>query len=398
MTGSLQPVRLSAGGMSDGVSSGGDLRGDLRKKSNSCDFPGMDPFPVPWEGMDKQHTPQIRQSQQTQTSQVSTLRSRFKYVPLSVVFLALVTPLVFDKVTASKPPTVPTPNGVDWSGASETVRKELKGAAGDAAKAESKVQQDYEHQLESVRETNRKEIASGVESAVGHLVQVGEIGWLISDFAQDKVLGGTRATDRIKGASKDYTVSFENSAIRMAGLVDRTYQELESVNNRYAISVGEIVTRGSSSLPHGRSERLEELRKSIPRKIVIDVGATTVALAFEAIYVQATKKSLQGVVGWLATKLEPQIAKAAVGVGAAVVDGPLPIGDIVTVGLAIWTAYDVVSLPGEIRGNVQEAFQSEGDQHLSNLEKQANAAVKKFAESSQKSRASIHEHLVIHLQ
>jgi hypothetical protein len=229
-------------------------------------------------------------------------------------------------------------------------------------------------------------------------VQADQIGWLVADYAQDKVLGGDRAKSRVDECSSAFTKSLKDSAVRTTGLVDGLQQELAAVNNRYAMTVGEIIDQQGPSLPTANFEHLAKLRQQVPFRVSIQVGTAAVATTFEIATARATKEAVVKVTQWLARKLAPQIAKASVGVGAAVVDGPLPIGDILTVCLAAWTVYDVATMPGQIRDEVLEQFRNVESEHSQMLDTQVKSSVEELSKKSNKARETLHNELLAALK
>jgi hypothetical protein len=287
---------------------------------------------------------------------------------------------------------------VDWNQRLSQIQADLRKANSGAAQEEAQVWQDFGKRLDEVQKQNRKETSNGVDSAVSSLVQADQIGWLVADYAQDKVLGGDRAKSRVDECSSAFTKSLKDSAVRTTGLVDGLQQELAAVNNRYAMTVGEIIDQQGPSLPTANFEHLAKLRQQVPFRVSIQVGTAAVATTFEIATARATKEAVVKVTQWLARKLAPQIAKASVGVGAAVVDGPLPIGDILTVCLAAWTVYDVATMPGQIRDEVLEQFRNVESEHSQMLDTQVKSSVEELSKKSNKARETLHNELLAALK
>jgi len=169
-------------------------------------------------------------------------------------------------------------SGVDWRQSSAQVRKSLEQAKSEAAKAEKQLWSDFAKQMEAAMKQNKRETDAGVNAAVDTLVQTGEIGWLIADYAQDKVLGGDRAMRRIGACSGTFTQSLKNSSVRVHGLIDGLQQDLTGVNNRYAIAVGEVIEQKGASLPRSNFEHLMRMQKNVPFDVSLEVGGASAAV------------------------------------------------------------------------------------------------------------------------
>jgi hypothetical protein len=315
-----------------------------------------------------------------------------------LIFGALAAPWIAKNLTGSRSDGNESGgSGVDWRQSSAQVRKSLEQAKSEAGQAEKRLWTEFARQMEEAKKQNQRDTDAGVDAAVNTLVQTGEIGWLIADYAQDKVLGGDRATRRIEAGSGSFTHSLRNSSIRVSGLIDGLQQDLTAVNNRYAIAVGEVIEQKGANLPRSNFEHLMRVRENVPFKVALETGGAGAAVTFEIITIRTTKKAVVEVCRFLAQKLAPQITKAAVGVGAAAVDGPLPIGDVLTVGLAAWTIYDVASLPGAIREDVRKEFKHAASEHHRLLDDQAGDAVAELAKRSIQSREEMHKKLMAEL-
>ncbi len=318
-----------------------------------------------------------------------------KFIPLLLIFAALTAPWIGKKLTSARNDGRGSgASGVDWQQSSAQVRKSLEQTKSEAAQAEKQLWSEFAKQMEAAKKQNQRDTDAGVDATVNTLVQTGEIGWLIADYAQDKVLGGDRAPRRIEACSGSFTQSLKNSSVRVSGLIDGLQQDLTAVNNRYAIAVGEVIEQKGANLPRSNFEHLMRVRKNVPFDVALEAGGAGAAVTFELITISTTKKAIVEVCGFLAQKLAPQIAKAAVGTGAAAVDGPLPFGDILTVVMAAWTIYDVASLPGAIREDVRKEFEHAASEHHRLLDEQAGDAVAELAKRSRSSREKMHEQLL----
>ena len=329
---------------------------------------------------------------------VTTAKAHSKWwriLPLALVAAVLLSPWLTKHLpSVTKTSTASGGWVVDWNQRLSQIQADLKKANSGAAQEEAKVWQDFGKRLEEVQKQNHKETSNGVDSAVSTLVQADQIGWLVADYAQDKVLGGDRAKSRVDNCSSPFTRSLKDSAVRTSGLVDGLQQELAAVNNRYAMAVGEIIDQQGPSLPKANFGHLEKLRQQVPFNASIQIGSAAAAVTIEVATARATKEAVVKVTQWLARKLAPQIAKAAVGVGVA----EIPFVDILTVGLAAWTVYDVATMPGQIRDDVRSEFRNAESEHHQMLDAQVKSAVEQLSKESGKARETLHNELLASLK
>lgn len=337
------------------------------------------------------------ESSSTAVPPVKPRGKRWRMLPLVLIAAVLLSPWL-TKHLPSGTKTAPGGWVVDWNQRPSQIQADLMKANSGAAQEVAIVWQDFGRRLEGIQKQNHKETSNGVDSAVNSLVQADQIGWLIAEYAQDQVLGGDRAQARVDNCSSEFTRALKNSSARTCGLVAGLQQELAAVNNRYARAVGEIIDQQGPSLPRARFAHLAELRQQVPFRVTIQVDTAAVATTFEVATARTTKAAVVKVTQWLALKLAPQIAKAGVGASAAVVDGPLPFGDIVTVGLAAWTVYDVATLPGQIRSEVMEQFQNVESAHHKMLDTQVKASMEELSKKSGKAREMLHNELLASLK
>lgn len=300
----------------------------------------------------------------------------------AIIFAVLITGAV--KVMTGGFGGIPALPGVGR--ALDDVRQQLGSLNDEAARQEKQVWDDFAHRLQTLAAQNRAACEAGVGSAVNSLVRHDQIGWLVADFAKDKVFGGHRASARVESCATGLTEPMKSSAVRTVELLDALALELTAVNNRYALRVGEVIESHQAELPKADMEHLAALPHGVAQKVSTQVGAAALAVTFEGLTIGATREAAANLLALLASKLSPQISKAVIGVAAAAADGPLPFGDILTVGLGLWTIWDVVSLPGQLRDDVSGHFHNAVDKHLAALDAQVQLTVEQLAKQPREAR------------
>ena len=284
------------------------------------------------------------------------------------------------------------------SPAVDDIKKQLGFLNDQAARQEKQELDDFDQRLKALAAQNRALCDAGIASAVNTLVRHDQIGWLIADFAQDKVLGGHRSSDRVGSCTTGLTEPMKNSTARTVELLDTLALKLTAVNNRYALSVGEVIESHHAELPKADFEHLAALPHGVAQKVSTQVATVAVAVALEGLTIRATQEVAANLLKLLASKLGPQITKAVTGVAAAAADGPLPIGDILTVGFALLVVWDVISLPDNIRSSVRGHFEDAVNKHLATLGAQVKRTIEELAKQRREARDELSRQVQASLQ
>jgi len=324
---------------------------------------------------------------QMTTSAATTAPNHWgKHGTLVVITLALLAPVVTDLYSKwQKKPAPADTTHLDYTQGVQKIRAELANLNTEAANAEKQVWDSFAHRQAAIENQNRTEIAKGIDAAVHNLVQVNQVGWLINDFAQDKAFGGGRAANRVAICSSQFSQAMKNSAVRTQEALTLLDQELTAVNNRFATKAGEVILKEKTKLPPPNFAQIVALEQKIPLIVSAHVVGVAVAGTFETLTATATTVASRRVLAFLAAKMAPQIAKAALGTSLAAI----PVVDIITVGLAAWTVWDVVRLPGQIREEVRHQFDEAAKTQLSALNSSLDNRTKELLTQSQASRKNL---------
>lgn len=329
---------------------------------------------------------------------VSSTPSARKYlwgVVLTFIALALSASYLLDDWLDSKTATPAAGKpAVDLRQTIDAIKAGLQKIDDETSAAELRLWEAFGTDMEKAREQGRTACRSGVNKAVSQLVQTDQIGWLIADFAQDKVLGGSRATSRVQQSSTALVTAMQSTTTRSADLVSALEQRINALHNEHAARMGGVIQSYEGRLPAGNIKAMAGTFERVPLRVSVHTGGVSFGAALEVWYVKSTQESLRKVMAFLARRLSPQIARAATGVGAVVVDGPLPVGDILAVGLAAWTAYEVFHLPDAIRETVRGEYQAAADAHLSILDAEVKSALEKLMQQAREQRQQLRAELL----
>lgn len=193
-------------------------------------------------------------------------------------------------------------------------------------------------------------------------------------MAYDKVKGTTRTEDAISPIVKEKIVDEIEKAVAVYARWTADFQK-ELATEEAALAADLAVK--SKSFESAVSVLSEENAKSVSLAVdafsrevqdhAYKAAEATVGLVLETVMIKTSYAAIKNVVVRLAgVALSSAVKRAgtslAAGGAAAVVDGPLPIGDIIgaalTVGGLSWTAYDIYvvtkTMPDEMNAKIQE--------------------------------------------
>ena len=334
----------------------------------------------------------------TTVSAPPSARRYLRAVILTLIALALSSSYLMDGWLDSKTATPAAGKpAVDLRQTIDAIKADLEKIDDETAAGELLLWEAFGTDMEKAREQNRSACRAGVHKVVNQLVQVDQIGWLIADFAQDKVLGGSRATTRVQQSSSDLVTAMQSATTRTADLVSALEQRIDALHNEHAARMGGVIQSYEGRLPAGDLKAMAGTFERVPQRVSVHAGGVAFGAVLEVWFVKSTQESLRKVMAFLTRRLGPQIARAATGVGAVVVDGPLPVGDIIAVGLAAWTAYEVFNLPDSIRETVRGEYRAAADAHLSALDAEVKSALEKLMQQAREQRQQLHAELLAQL-
>ena len=169
---------------------------------------------------------------------------------------------------------------------------------------------------------------------------------VVKDGAMDKVRGGDRLQRRFNAAldasfirpcaraGEGLIADYETFAAKLAAEDAAFREELSAAHGK----LPEVVR---VEFPAGvLHERMAQTYRSL-RGMPLKAGLVAAETAIELATIRTTVAAARSLALRFGAKA---IGKSAVSIGAPVVDGPLPIGDVVAVGCAAWTAYDIRKL------------------------------------------------------
>lgn len=222
---------------------------------------------------------------------------------------------------------------------------------------------DFSNRVEEVAKVEFAKVRSGVPALTEKFGTLARCTDLFKDAVADRIKGGDRVGERIRrDLEEDYYRGLYGARDKVVACLEDLVLDLDSAGKTYRLSVESELA--SERLPgdarYGKflvecSERIDAKKTEL--ETAQNIAAVSVAI--EAMLIRQTVSTVTKTIGKTAAR---QAATMAAGVGAAVVDGPLPVGDVIAVvsvvGCTAWTGYDVWNatkvLPGELRRTLTE--------------------------------------------
>lgn len=187
---------------------------------------------------------------------------------------------------------------------------------------------------------------------------------MVKDLALDTTKGGNRLENRIETVIE---VPFVRPLVRARESVladcDAFAAQLEAEARAYHEEIG----RAKARLPRNLRVRADaaglgkliERDKAVMHRYVHKAVETTIAVSLEAAFARSTVAAIREIVLIVGKKA---VAKGTVTVALPFVDGPIPIGDLLAVGGAAWTAWDVHHLARVLPGKIETQLRATVDQ------------------------------------
>lgn len=207
-------------------------------------------------------------------------------------------------------------------------------------------------------------VRSGIPGVVGQFGTFGRCKDLFKTIVVDKLKGGNETGNSIR---RDLEADFYRGLYTARDSVHECLQgflrSADVAKDAFRISLeeelGEVELPGDDAYKAilAECENRIEQKKSNLKTAQIDAA---ISVAFEAVCIRQTVATVARILGKAAAR---QAGTMAAGAGAVVVDGPLPVGDIIggvaVLGCTAWSAWDVYQatkvLPRELRATLESA-------------------------------------------
>lgn len=230
-------------------------------------------------------------------------------------------------------------------------------------------------------------VRSGIPGVVAKFGTFSRCKDLFKMIVGDKIKGGDRTGASIKSdLEADFYRGLYEARDRVHECLGIFLRNAES--EREAFKVGLEAELDSVALPGDDAYKalLEECGERIEQKkdaLKLEQIGTGIALALEAVCIRQTVAAVSKIIGKTAAR---QAGTMVAGAGAAVADGPLPIGDAIAgvaiVGCTAWSIWDVYKatniLPKELHSTLETATRDCERQTLDGVKKAGEAIYRAY--------------------
>lgn len=189
-------------------------------------------------------------------------------------------------------------------------------------------------------------------------------GKMVKDIALDKAKGGDRFERRIEGLLE---IPFVRPLSRARESIFADCETFASKLAAESRAYREEIGRAQAGLPEKLRLRVNDAGfqalvdrdKAMMRKLGRKAVENAACVAFEAAFAKSTYAAARELVLILGGKA---VAKGGLTVALPFVDGPIPVGDILAVGGAAWTAWDVHKLARVLPDAIENQLRATVDQ------------------------------------
>lgn len=231
---------------------------------------------------------------------------------------------------------------------------------------------------------------AAIPSIRSHFSSFGEMSGVVKDGALDKAFGGDRLQDRFNAALDK---PFIQPCARASESLIADYETFAAEMDAESAAFREELAAAQWELP-------EAIRAEFPTKTLqasmeqtygalhwmpIKAGLVAAETAIEAATIRSTVAAARRLALGYGAKA---IGKGAATAAAPAADGPLPIGDIIAVGLAAWTVYDIYDLMNVLPREIEKSLVATVDSlQAQTIEAVSDAARQTFDAYAQAARS-----------
>lgn len=203
---------------------------------------------------------------------------------------------------------------------------------------------------------------------------------LIAYLAKDQVTGSISGSDYL---NELFESSLDNKMDIFVEKINenmKSYQdEMQQVSQNYAYNICSNLP--SVSYLHFDKNQIFDTPdfKIALANLGLNTALNSVCVLFDAHTLIATglfKNLRKYIVDLARVAFKGPIKKAAASVAASLVDGPLPIGDIISVVFIGWTVYDISCIRSDFQTQVADSIYNKFLEEINNVRYQSNDAIK----------------------
>ena len=188
---------------------------------------------------------------------------------------------------------------------------------------------------------------------------------LVKAMVSDRLFGGDRVDVIMQQDLTPFYSKLYTARDNVSECVHRLAANLADANKAFALKLGKELETAEAIGDDEYKRRLQQWAEDVDKRIVDLTSGQLVAgisVAVEAVCVRETVATVAKLLGGIAVRQAGTMAASA---GAATVDGPLPIGDIIggvaTIGCTLWSGWDVYQAAKVLPEKLAETLRSATD-------------------------------------
>lgn len=242
---------------------------------------------------------------------------------------------------------------------------------------QARIVESYRSKIHATIERKFKQAERGTVKFSENLGSYTYLAKLSYHFASDIVSGDNSAEMEIHNKISELISSHINEASQeVEALRLSCYQELAENHTMLKLEIENLSKPlPSSNFIKMRMKDLEDTMAKIEIETMKQAQSLSIMLIIEGSFANKTYHALKAL-------LKPVITKIGVGAGAVAADGPLPLGDIITLGCAAWTLYDLYDIkfiaPEKTKENLISELNLQKNNLLSKIDKNLDAMAEAF--------------------
>lgn len=256
-------------------------------------------------------------------------------------------------------------------GRADRLATEIKRFRADYVAELDRAQDEFNSSIESVARSRFGQVYDMVPSVANRFGALSRCAGLVKCLAVDKVKGGNSTEISVnEELEKDFYVALYAARDAVVECVERYAALMEKARSQYDVALkglGAIAEFSDDARYNAVLAAASQKIDISKTELRIGQNAAAAAAALELIFARQTASMVATVLGKIAAR---EAAAAMVGGGAAVADGPLPIGDIIGgvffLGSTAWSGYEVYKatkvLPARLSESMRDAVDSSRSQ------------------------------------
>ena len=257
------------------------------------------------------------------------------------------------------------------------IEAEIKSKIDSYNSKQARIVKSYRPQIHKAIERNFAQAELGAGKFSENLSSYTYLAKLSCYFASDIVFGDNSADREISSKISEFIINHVNKAAEEVETLRLScYQELAENHTNLKLEIESLAKASPAS--KSIKMRMETLGKTLQKVEVttmVQAQTLSIMLMIEGAFANKAYHALKAL-------LKPVITKIGVGAGAAAADGPLPLGDIITLGctaLTLWDLYDIKYIaPEKTKKELLDELKLQKNNFLSEIDKNLDTMAKAF--------------------